>query len=272
MPCAVRPPWLLLLRSLCGGLLVLGCLGRLAALDDANAASPEVAPICRESVPFHAVIPVANPYDRAVRVKLLDASCTCAKLELKDYFLLPHGRTTLDIAVDNQNRSGPQDIQVSVFVSDPDFEPIEVNALWTVRAAVQVDSLPASQEDTQKRPDNKGWQDIYRFVVEERPDEPQRLHKNIRLSCPAGEVPPGGLKILSIEYPGSLWAFKPVAQADGSWLIRARANPAVVPMPVGEYHEKVLVHTNHPDKPLITLQFDSKIGMPEAAPSDPTHP
>jgi len=270
MPYAVRPPWIA--GSLCAVLLALGLGTRLAALDDTNAASPEVAPICRESTPFHAVIPVSNPYDRAVRVKLLDASCTCAKLELKDYFLLPHGRTTLDIAVDNQNRSGPQDIGVSVFVSDPDFEPIEVTALWTVRAAVQVDSLPPSQEDTQQRPDDKGWQDIYRFVVEERPDEPQRLRKNIRLSCPPGEVPPGGLKILSIEYPGRLWAFTPVAQADGSWLIRARANPATPVMPEGEYHEKVLVHTNHPDKPLIALQFDSKIGMPQAAPSDPTHP
>ncbi len=241
-------------------------------LINTDAASPETAPVVRENVAFHTDITVVNPYDRAVRVKMLDATCSCAQLDLADHFLLPHGHTVLHVAVENANRSGPQDVHVSIYLSDPEFEPIEVAVLWTVLASVQVDAIPPGA-DPLPRPQDRAWQDIYHFVVQERPDEPQRLRKRIRLSCPAGQVPPGGLKVTGIDYPGTLWQFVPRQQSDGSWLVLAKANDKLATMPVGELHEQAVIHTNHPDKSAITLYFDSSI-TPEAgrAHQDPDAP
>lgn len=239
--------------------------GTPAPVVNANCAGPEQAPTVREGQVFHAAIPIVNPYDKAVRVRLLDASCSCATLTLQDHFLLPKARTTLLMDVETSNRSGPQDLHVSLYVTDPDLEPIEVSAWWRVQAMIQVDSLPPGTPATQ-RPDDRAWQDIYRYVVQERPDEPMRLHKRIRLSCPAGEVPAGGLQITGIDYAGTLWQFTPKAQADGSWLILATARPGVDVLPVGAFHETATVHTNHPGKPSIVLHFDSTIAK-EAPPT-----
>jgi hypothetical protein len=253
MPLSLRVPLLLaaLLAALAAG-------GRAAALDNANVADAEHAPLLRESEPFIATVAVRNPYDRAAKVKLLDPSCSCATLEISSTFILPHQTADLHIAVLNHDRSGPQHIGVTVFLTDPEFEAIEVNTYWTVRAAVQVDALPPSA-DPLARPADKAWQDVYQYVAKARPDELNRLRKRIRLSCPPEELPAGGLKVLAIDYAGSLWRFAPTAQADGSILILATARDPAATAPEGELSEKVVVHTNHADKPAITLTFLSDI-------------
>ena len=249
----------------------LGVGGPAWCLDDANADAPEHAPVLREVQPFHTTILVVNPYDRAVRVKMLDASCSCAHLDLGSHFLLPHASTTLAIDVDDTNRSGPQDIHVSVYLTDPDLEPIECSFLWTVRPCIAVDSLPPESEPS-GRPADRAWQDIYRFVVDERPDEPQRLHKRIYLSCPSEEAPKNGLAILGIDYAGSLWQLTPRKLDNGAWLIIARAKAGVDTLPEGTFHETATVHTNHPDKATITLHFDCHIAKGAGARDDTTGP
>ncbi|MBA2480383.1 MAG: DUF1573 domain-containing protein [Planctomycetes bacterium] len=227
---------------------------RAIAVDNANVDSADQAPEVRENTPFKATIPILNTNDRAVRVKLIDSTCTCTKLELKDHFLLPQGRTSLDIDIPSTNRSGPQSVHISLFLSDPEYQPIEIDVWWKVRACIQVDAI-GPREDPLERPADKAWQDIYRYVADERPDELNRLRKRIRLSCPEGEAPADGLKVSSIEYPGTIWKFTPVAQPNGSVLIVASARDEGGTGVEGEYHEKVLVHTNHPDKPVIELKF-----------------
>ena len=256
-------------------LMLVGGFQAAYALDNANAASIEQAPVLREIEPFKAAIIVRSPYDRAVRVKQVDATCSCAQLEMRERFLLPHATALLDILVKNENRSGPQDIHVSVYLSDPELEPIEVDALWTVRACIQVDAI-APGADPKPRPADRAWQDIYRFVVEERPDEPQRLRKRIRLSCPPEEQPPGGLQVLGVDCDSKLWSFTVIPQPEkegGSVLILAKAKEGLDPMPLGEFHEQALVRTNHPDKPTVVLRFDSLITMdPGARLADPLIP
>jgi hypothetical protein len=227
-------------------------------LENANAASFDDAPTVRETAMFQAAIVVRNPYDRAVRVKQLDASCSCATLEIHDHFILPNATTVLDVAVKCANRSGNQGVHVSVYVTDPEFEPIEVDARWKVQACVQVDAVPPGA-DAKVRPADTSWQDIYRYVAQERPDEPNRLRKRIRLSCPPEETPAGGLKVAAIDYDGKLWQFSAIEQEGGSILILAKAKEGLDPLPEGEFHEQAVVHTNHPDKPTITLRFESLI-------------
>ncbi len=257
MPHAVtRPQSLPALLVALLALLAPACAA--CALDNANVADAEHAPVLREADPFIATVPVRNPYERAAKVKLLDPSCSCATLEISSTFILPHQTADLHIAVLNHDRSGPQHIGVSVYLTDPEFEAIEVNTWWTVRAAVQVDALPPAA-DPLARPADKAWQDVYQFVAKARPDELNRLRKRIRLSCPPEEVPAGGLKLLGIDYPGTLWTFVPTTQADGSILILASARDPAATAPEGELSEKVVLHTNHPDKQTINLTFLSDI-------------
>lgn len=242
-------------------LLVVACSflsATLPALDNANVASAAEAPEVRETQPFTTSISILNSNDRAVRVKLIDSSCTCTQLELRDHFILPGARTTLDVTVSNKDHSGPRSVHVSLFLSDPDYQPIEVDVLWKVRACVQVDAI-APGADPLPRPVDSTWQDIYRYVIEERPDEANRLRKRIRLSSPPEETPAGGLKVLGIDYDGKLWAFTSTAQDNGSVLVTAKARDDKSDMPEGEFLEKVVVRTNHPDKPTVELQFNSFI-------------
>lgn len=252
----------LVVRTLCSALALASLLlcGGVAgsavlwALDNANAIDDLHAPVVRESDPFIAMVPIRNPYDRAVKVRLLDPTCSCATLEMSTTFILPHQAADMHIAVVNKDRSGPQHIGVSVFLTDPDLETIEANVYWTVRAAVQVNALPPGA-NPQERPSDKAWQDIYRYVAKARPDELNRLRKRIRLSCPEGELPTGGLRVTGIDYPGTLWSFAPTTQSDGSILILATAKEPNATVGEGETTESVVVHTNHPDKATITLGF-----------------
>ena len=112
------------------------------SLDNRNVADASQAPVLRENQPFVAQITVRNPHDRAVKVKLLDPTCSCATLEIADKFLLPKGTTTLNIAVDNLNRSGPLRVGISIYLTDAELEAIEVETFWQVRPTVQVRRAP----------------------------------------------------------------------------------------------------------------------------------
>jgi len=235
-------------------ILIAWTVGGTGAAEFCNAPDMASAPWIRESTPFAVDITVRNPHDRAVKVTQLDTTCVCSRLELDERFLLPGASTVLHIVADNHNRSGPQHVGVSLYVSDPEFEPLEVVARWNTRAAVQVDAIPPNA-DTLQRPADAAWQDVYRYVAKERPDDLNRLRKRIRLSCPEGEVPAGGLKLNSIDYSGTLWKFVPTTQTDGSILITATARDTDAEVKEGTYDEKVVLHTNHPDKAVIPLRF-----------------
>ena len=239
------------LVSTCG---VVGCL---AAADFSNA-TPENAPNQRETERFAVAISIQNPNDRAVRIGTIDSSCPCSTLSVRDRFLLPNARTVLDLAVDNSNRSGPQHLNISLYLTDPDLSPIEVAANWNVRACVQVDSLAPGMDATD-RPKERAFQDVYKYVASARPDELHVLSKRIRLSCPAGEIPEGGLKVEGVDYAGKLWKFTPSAQSDGSVLIVAEAKNPDQEVAEKPYEETVTVRTNHRDKSKIELTFLASI-------------
>ncbi|GDY14308.1 hypothetical protein LBMAG53_31860 [Planctomycetota bacterium] len=257
-------------RSAAAGLFMAAASIPAAALDNANCAGPEAAPLCRETEPFVADLTVRNPHDVAAKVERLDSSCTCTKREIAEKFLLPKGATTLHITVDNANRSGPREIGVTIFFTDPTLEPIEAKCWWTVRPLVAVDSLPVDQRDTLKRPEKRAWHDIYRYVAHERPDEPQRLRKRIRVSSPPEETPPGGLAVLGIESTSAIWQFTSTRQNDGSWLVAGSAKPELSPLPIGEFEDTVTIRTNQPAKARIDLRFETAID-PKAGstPRDP---
>lgn len=251
-------------------LLVLSvCLLPAAEVVNANVAGAEFAPTVREAESFAAHITVRNPYQRAVKIASIDTTCSCSKLELASKFLIPGETTTLEVAASSERRSGPQQIRVSLFVSDPSLEPIEVWCWWKVRAAVSVDAIPPGEQPLE-RPADTAWRDIYRFVAHERPDEPQRLRKRIRLACPPEETPPGGLRVEGIDYPGTLWAFATRTLENGAILITATARDQQGPLPTGMHQETVVIRTNHPDKRRIELHFEAQLDMQSGRdPRDP---
>lgn len=241
-------------------ILLLACICPAAEVVNANVASAEVAPEFREGGRFSARITVQNPYQRAVRIARLDTTCSCSKLDLASRFLIPGETTTLELESDNLRRSGPQQVRVSLFLSDPDLEPIEVWCWWKVREAISVDAVPPGLPALD-RPVDSAWRDVYRFVAHERPDEPQRLRKRIRLASPPTETPPGGLRVEGIDYPGTLWSFVPRTLENGAILITATARDQQGPLPEGNVSETVVIRTNHPDKPRIELHFETLIDL-----------
>ena len=175
-----------------------------------NAATFAAGPELAESEPLHLALTVRNPHDRAVQLKLLDKTCTCLGLELQPRFLLPGASGTLAVTVENLRRSGDQRMGVTIYWTDPELAPVELELLWRVRPHVAVDVIKPGA-DPQRRPD-AAWRDISRLTAHERPDEPQRLRKRIRLSCGDGETPADGLRIDGIDYAGRIWAFSHEAQ------------------------------------------------------------
>jgi len=222
-----------------------------------NVSDPEVLPVFLESVPFHTVITVQNPYDKAVKVGSIDSTCTCSTLHLADYFLLPHATTTLEIGVDNTNRSARERLGVSLYLTDPALEPIEIVAFWDVRAHVAVDSH-LYQDDITTRP-VRAFRDIYRYPSKARPDELHRLSKRVRFWSPPEEIPTGGLQVESIEAPGPIWAMTAIPPADGSVLLEATGRKDAN-APDGISDETIIIHTNHPKKPRIELVFSQYVG------------
>ncbi len=226
----------------------------LPGLENANAASHADAPVIAEHQPLAVAITVRNPNDRAVKIDRLDSTCSCTQLEVRDRFLLPHAATTLDLVIDNHNRSGELRVGLSIYLTDPDLEPIEATALWTVVPTVAVDVI-APGGDPLQRPADVAYRDVYRFVAKERPDELARLNKRIRLWSPPESQPEGGLRVTGIDYAGTLWKFVPVVQSDGSTLITASALEPTATVAEGLREETATVHTNHPRKPTIDLRF-----------------
>ncbi len=228
-----------------------------AELINTNTATPETAPLTPEDVPFTTTITVLNPHARAVKVKNIDSSCTCTTLVLADHFLLPKSITTLNVVIDNHNHSGAKRVVITIYPTDPELEAIEVVALWTIIPVLTVDAIPPGGSVTE-RPD-WSYQDVYRYVSSERPDETNRLRKRFRLMSSADTMPADGLKILGIDYDGPVWRFTPVTQADGSILVTAVAKD---PAPVaGRYDETVVIRTNHQRKPRIELFFNTQLSM-----------
>ena len=226
------------------------------ALDNtiSNVPSPEQAPVVAEHETFDAVIRVKNPYDRAIKVTRVESSCPCATLELADYFLLPYQETTLTIAVTNENRSDLQRQLFRLELSDPQLPVIDINVLWTVTPNVAVDSVPETGPFDQ-RPTPARLRNIYAFTSNERPDELSRLREIIMLTSPASSAPEGGLQITEVVYDGTIWAFDQKAQGDNMILLIARAKDPEAKIPPGKYVEKVIVRTNHPNKPEFELTF-----------------
>lgn len=225
-----------------------------------NVVDPKTAPEVAESAQFTARIVVQNPYDKAVKVASTDTTCTCARLELRDRFLLPRQTSEIEIAIDNHMLSGPQRLGISLYLSDPGLEPIEVVALWTVRAHIQVDSLAGSPPGATTRPQDVAYRDIYRYISKERPDELGRLRKRILLTCPPGELPEGGLKVLGVDYAGEVWAFDTEPTADGGVLLTARARDVAAELKPGLREEAAVVRTNHPRKASFELTFITYLG------------
>ena len=224
-----------------------------AVLENSNASGPETAPPVLEHETFSAEVLVRNPHDRAVKVDRLDASCSCMHLKLADEFILPHQTTTLAISVDNHNRSGPQHMGVTVYLTDPELEAIDVQVWWRTVPDVTVDGV-APQADPLNRPTDIAWQDVYKYVQNERPDELHRLRKRVRIQGRAADF-----AILGIDYGGEVWAFTPQRQADGSWLITATARDPDGKVAEKTYDETVTVRTNDRDKPQIKLNFVAMI-------------
>ena len=225
-----------------------------AELENTNASGPDAAPLLAEHTPFAATIMIRNPHDRAVRIERLDATCSCMHLEVADQFILPHQTTTMQINVDNANRSGPQRMGVSVYLTDPDLEAIDVQVWWKVTPDVAVDAIAPRAEITTTRPTDIAWRDIYKFVANERPDELNRLSKRMRLESSLPDF-----AVTGIDYAGAVWAFAPAKQSDGSWLITATAKDPAGELPEKLYDETVTVRTNHPQKSAIKVQFITNI-------------
>lgn len=241
--------------SRCVVLLVLAAFGVAIAVDE--------APLVPEHQPYAAQLVVRNPHDKAVKIARVEASCSCAKQELGTTFLLPLASTVLDLVVDNTDRSGEQRLGITLYLSDPDLDPIELTAVWHVVPDVAVDSLSIAT-DTLARPD-LAYRDIYRFSSKVRPDELHKLRKRLRLFSPPESAPEGGLRILGIEYAGDLWAFTPLVQADGSILFTATARDPAATVSDGLREEVATILTNHPRKPRIALRFITYIGKDAGA-------
>jgi hypothetical protein len=231
-------------------LLLCAVLVSAAELENTNVSSPQAAPVYAEHSPFATSVNVRNPHDRAVRIERLDASCSCMQLEIGEHFILPHQSTTLTVSVDNRKRSGPQRMGVTVYLTDPDLESIDVQLWWTVTPDVTVDALAPRAETTLGRPADIAWRDIYKFVANERPDELQRLSKRMLLTSPQADF-----TVLGIDYTGPLWSFTPLKQSDGSWLITASAKDPQAQLPEKLYDETVTIRTNHAHKSEIAVQF-----------------
>ena len=233
---------------------VLG-LGFLPAVENANALGEADAPTVSEDQPIQADITVRNPNDFAVRVERVEANCTCTRLDLPERFLLPKATTVLHAAVDSANRSGYQQMGVSIFLTDPDSELISVALRWHVAPLVTVDALPPGYDPKTGRPADRAWRDVYRYTAQVRPDELNRMRKRLLVRGNPATDPPGGLRILGIDYPGTLWAFTSEDLGNGSWLIRAAAKNETAEGPLGTSDERVVVRTNQPRKPTFTLEF-----------------
>jgi hypothetical protein len=224
-------------------------LAALGAVENTNVAPGDPPPVYDETAPLTDRITVRNRQSRAVKIAQIDSTCTCTTLELRPRLIPPDGTATLEVAIDNRNRSGLQEIQVSLFASDPQQDPIEVPLRWSVRPAVTVDAIRPNT-DPQQRPDDRAWLDVYKYVARERPDELHRLRKRVRV---ASDLP--GFQVQGVEYAGTLWAFSLQQLRDGVWLVTGKARDPEAQAAETTYDEQVVLRTNHPQKSAIPLTW-----------------
>lgn len=224
----------------------------------ANVEDAAQAPVMAEHEPFRAVIPLRNPYDRAVKVTRVESACDCNELVLADHFLLPGEATTLTIEVDNARRSGLQRQLFRIEISDPQLEVIDITAWWHVTPDIAVDAMPPAGP-FDRRPESVRLRNVYAFTSHQRPDELDRLRKLIRLWSPDSNAPADGLQVTGFDYAGEIWAFTPRTMADGSVLVVAHARDPAMTIPEGKYEELVTIHTNHPRKPTIEIHLYTAI-------------
>ncbi len=241
-----------------------------------NVEDPEQAPVVREGTTFSTKLTVRNPKDRAMRIDEVNSSCLCSRLELGTTFLLPGQATTFVMEAPTANLSGLQFQRVWFYPSDPTLGSLLVKVYWRVRPMVTVDILPPGQKEVERPgkvdPEKIGFQDLDTSLTQARPDEAKRLRKNILLTSPAPETPEGGLRITKLEYAGELWRFivNEVPDDPEKVLLLARAAERWgpdTPIPEQVIDEKLIVHTNHPDKSRIELHFwtaiDQRVGSPD---------
>lgn len=214
---------------------------------------------------YERVIPVRNPYDRALRVEHQESSCSCDTLELADRFLLPFQETTLTVSVKNDRLSGDRLHKVWFYPSNPNLPPIIVELGWRIIPDVSVDLLPGHAQTTD-RPAEADRRDVYAYTAWVRPDQAaQRMAmlgpdgKIIRLGSPPESRPDGGLSIDRIEYSGPIWRFETRKIDDGCTLLLATGAEGVAAVAPGSYSETVVIHTNHPRKPRIELVFHTAL-------------
>jgi len=219
-----------------------------------NARSLAELPVVTEDQVFRTVFTLRNPYDRAVRVDLIDRDCACLELELSERFLLPHEEATMTFAVENSNTSGIRKHRVWLHLTDPDLEPIAIHMRWRVRPHVTVDILPEGGP-YDRRPDDRQRRDVYLFVEEVRPDEAQRLQKVILVQSPEGSAPEGGLVIERIEHDSAIWQFELQPIDERSVRVVATAKDPEATLPDGEHEDVAVLHSNHPRKAEIPLHF-----------------
>lgn len=229
-----------------------------SAVEEYTNATADSAPRVAEHELFSDRIPFRNPFDRAIQITQTDSTCTCETLAPSSYFLLPYQSAELSFAVTNHNRSGLQQQRVWLEVSDPGLPRIPFVVRWTVTPNVTADILPAAGPFDQ-RPANTAFHNIYGYTSHVRPDEPQRLRKLVLISSPQESIPDGGLRITGIDYQGSIWTFTTRINDNGSILFIATASEREGPLPIGEFEEPVVVHTNHPLKPRLDMMFYTAI-------------
>ncbi len=242
----------------------------LALLAAAGQAADDVdLPVLREDQLYERQFTVTNPYERAIRIKVIDATCTCSTLELDRRFLLPGASATLSMAADNRNLSGIMRRRVWFYSTDPEYEAIEVKAEWRIRPMVFIDLLPPGTTSTDERPEQRAWHDIYRYTADVRPDELGNLRKIMRIGCPPEEMPEGGLEIGPIDYAGDIWRFETKRLDERHWLLIGSAADPDNPPEEGIHQESVQVHVNHPDKPVLKLEFLTRVSPEAGSGEDP---
>ena len=238
-----------MLRAMRSWLLLASMAAGLTAMD---------IPVVTEDVIHHGQVVIRNPIDRAVRISVVDVSCSCISATPVQQVLLPSGTAAIDIALSkHQRRSGLRTGTIYVQFTDPTAEQVLVELSWYVIPYVTVDVLlPGVSSAT--RPEAAA-RDVYLFRNEVRPDEPNRLRRRLLVGSPAEQAPPGGLQITGVEYQGPLWAFTTERQADGTWLVHARAKDEDADLPLGSYREQAILLTNHPQRPRIALYFETEV-------------
>lgn len=233
-----------------------------------NTADPANAPVVIEGEEFSTTVLIQNTNDRAIRIAEIDTSCECSAVELGSRFLLPGETTTLYLSIPTDNNSGLRSQTFRMYCSDPSVDTPIAQVFFRIQPHVTVDLLQIN-EPLDRRPSDQSYHDIYRFTSDVRPDELNRLTKNILLSCPPESMPPGGLQITSVEYAGSLWRFQLRQLDERHWLLAARPADPDATVPEQIYTEPVVVHTNHPLKPTIELEFLTSVDQQAGQRGDP---